>query len=487
MRDVALTDQEQLNLSPFCPGEASGHLRGLSGREPYDSSSTCEVKGLRGEVVARAARAPRLLQGKMVQQAAACFPHLRTIPQQEWFDLLERAGRFLIDEEAAASSGLMKASVYARLVSETTGLPEVRVRRALSTLADELARMAEILTTQLQSGNLESLINGGGGANWLWSAAGRHVAVRVPSNFPTINITWLMALALRRPVLLCASAQDPFTPLLLAEALYKAGLPDGAVSLCFEESQAFWSLADQVLWPGDLVSHLSKDSRRVQHYHHGRSKAIIPKSTTSTPANLWTRLAHMVVRGCGRLCTNLSTLLVEGGKNEAAGALAEALAAFPILPLKHPQAIVPAFSEQRALRQIAALIEEAVARGAVDITEWVTGMPLIQERDGLLFLRPTVLQLEADDPLYGAELPFPFVTVTESPRAMLAHLCRESLVVSLAGEEPDLLEELLQEPTIDKVFHGDQFDRDYDPTDPHEGYLVDFLFRKKAVWPKPLN
>ena len=32
-----------------------------------------------------------------------------------------------------------------------------------------------------------------------------------------------------------------------------------------------------------------------------------------------------------------------------------------------------------------------------------------------------------------------------------------------------------------KVFAGAHSERGYDPLDPHEGYLADFLYRKKAV------
>jgi thienamycin biosynthesis protein ThnO len=55
--------------------------------------------------------------------------------------------------------------------------------------------------------------------------------------------------------------------------------------------------------------------------------------------------------------------------------------------------------------------------------------------------------------------------------------------VSLVGEDAELLDQLAAEPSISKVFHGEQFDRGYDPLDPQEGYLADFLFQKKPVLP----
>jgi thienamycin biosynthesis protein ThnO len=188
----------------------------------------------------------------------------------------------------------------------------------------------------------------------------------------------------------------------------------------------------------------------------------------------------MATHGCGRLCTNLSGLAVSGDATAAAERLAEALA-IPVLPLDADRALVPAFPDRARADELSRLIEQEVAAGAVDVTAAVTGVPLRVDLDGLAYLRPTVLLVDAESPLWGMELPFPFVTVAKIPRSRLRAACAGSLIVAVPGDEPDLVDQLAEEPTVDKVFGGDDFDRGYDPVDPHEGYLADFLFRKKAV------
>jgi thienamycin biosynthesis protein ThnO len=397
----------------------------------------------------------------------------RSMPEQEWFGIFAFAGKQLNQSVAEAPE--------VKLVSRATGLPESRVLRALVALASDLSRMEEILSCQSPDQTVTAYRTGGT-FRWSWIPRGRHVAVRIPANFPTINITWLLALAMRRPVLLCTSHRDPFTAPLLARCLYESGLPDGAISLCHESAEGLWALADQLLWPGDTPGDFVQ-SDRVKRYHHGRSKAVVLEDQADP--HVWLRLARLAAQGCGRLCTNVSGVLVEQNAGSAARALAEALLTQSVRSLADPDATIPATPDQTTVRQIVSMIRAAVQRGAIDVSAEVTGLPLGIVHDGLTFLRPTVLLTDPSDPLWSAELPFPFVTVAEVPRDRLICACRNSLIVSLATSNRSIVDEFIAEPSIDKVFFGEDLERGYDPTDPHEGFLADFLFKKKAVSPHP--
>lgn len=428
-----------------------------------------------GRAVARVGAAGRLVQFQMADLAARTAPVLRRLDDASWFGLLRRAADLVLAGLADGSS----AAVVAAL-SASTGLPVARARNGLQTVAGDLARMAELLAAQSPDGTVAAVRTGAvAGRDWRWLPAGRTVYVRVPANFPTIVIEWLQALAARRPVLLGTSPADPFTSHLFADALYRAGLPDGALSLAHGDTAALCRLADQVLWPGTEPP-ADVPAGALKTYHVGRSKAVLTEAEPA--AGSWPRLARMATHGCGRLCTNLSGLAVTGDARAAAERLAAELA-LPVLPLAADRAVVPAFPDRAQGEALARLIEQEVAAGAVDVTAAVTGTPLRVELDGLLFLRPTVLLLDAESPLWGRELPFPFVTVARVPRSRLRAACAGSLIVALPGGEPDLVEQFAEEPTVDKVFAGEEFDRGYHPADPHEGYLADFLFRKKAVRP----
>jgi thienamycin biosynthesis protein ThnO len=216
----------------------------------------------------------------------------------------------------------------------------------------------------------------------------------------------------------------------------------------------------------------------LKHWHRGGSKAVLLERIGERAS---ADLAAAAMEGCGRLCTKLSALLVAGDAAEAGTALAAALARWTIAPLDDAEAMVPAFPDHAVARRIDAIIKAAEARGAVDLSAETTGEPRFVKIDGALFLRPTVLLVHRGDPLLGAELPFPFVTVAAVPRDEMAQACRGSLAVTVLGEDERLRRTLRQDPTIDRVHCGGWISGGDRVNDPHEGRLVDFLFRSGSA------
>jgi thienamycin biosynthesis protein ThnO len=410
----------------------------------------------------------------MLTKGLQAFHEIAEIPNEAWFTIFRRAASLMQSEAYGEARGIVA------LASRITGLPIYRVKKALETLADHLLEIETLLQAQSPTGTFCAYERGSANCNWRWLPAGRTVAIRIPGNFPTININWLLALALRRPVLLCATLADPITPHFLVELLYRAGAPDGAMSLGFGEAELLYQGADQLLWSGDRPPKVtSKVAHQVQRYHQGRSKLLLLDH--DMPASYWSRLAALIVQGCGRLCTNPSAILVECDAKSTARTLAEHLATYSVLPLDSRDARVPAFPDTQRADYIIRKVEEAKARGAVDVSYEVTGQPMRQICDGLIFLRPTVLVVDRRDPLFGAEFPFPFVTISEVSRPEMPRYSGGSLIVSVIGGDSEIVRALTMDPSIDKVFVGEHFDRGYWPTDPHQGFLVDFLFHKKAV------
>ncbi|MEU0130470.1 MULTISPECIES: oxidoreductase [unclassified Streptomyces] len=444
------------------------------GSRPVMSHRPDVLRDGAGRPLARLGSAGRLTQFRMAEEAGRAARLLRGMDDTAWFGLLRRAA-----DRVTTRLETGDLDPWLRALSAVSGLPHRRAARGLRTAAQDLARMEEILATQSPDGTAAAYRTGGRDLRWSWRPAGRSVLVRQPGNFPTVNIEWLQALAARRPVLLSTSAADPFTPSLLTQELYAAGLPEHGLSLVHGDAPALRRLADQVLWPGEDVP-ADLPAGKVKTYHFGRSRAVIGDRL---PGDVWQRLAREAFAGCGRLCTNISSLVVLGDPAEAAEALAHEFGVRPVLPLDDPRAAVPAFPDRAARDSLALRIEREVAAGAVDVTAATTGVPLRVDLDGRAFLRPTVLLVDPGSPLFGTELPFPFTAVAHVPRSKAVAACAGSLIVSVVGGTDGLVRSLAEEPGIDKVFAGDQFDRGYHPCDPHEGHLADFLFKKKAVLP----
>jgi thienamycin biosynthesis protein ThnO len=438
-----------------------------------------------GERPVKVAIASDLVQQQMVERARRAFPALQRFAAEDWWHIFAQAADQLecwIEEDSI--------ELALQTVSACGGLPPGRVERGVLGVVNHLRRLREILAVQAPQERLDSFQNGlavpddRSWTRWSWRPAGRMCAVRGPGNFPTMAVEWLQVIGSRRPVVVVNSDGDPVISSLVAAALYGAGLPPDALSVCHGVTEVIWREADQLVWPGeDIPSGVTPN--RVKTYHFGRSKAVLMPG--GVEPETWQRLTRLAFQGSGRLCTNLSSLVVVGQREDAEAAarsLADGFAEIPLLDLQDPVARVPAWPDTHSAEAVAATIEREVAAGAVDVTEGILDAPVLVIRDGQTFLRPTVLLAETHSSLFGTELPFPFVAVAPVSREAVVGAVCNSLIVSVldtSGDDQELLEALATEPTISKVFAGEHFDRGYEPTDPHEGYLADFLFQKKPL------
>lgn len=422
-----------------------------------------------------------LVQQRMLDRCAEAGPELRALSDEQFTTVLGEAADGV---DAWLRDGVLDD--HLRAVSELGGLPVRRVARGLTGVTRLMRRLPEIMAVQAPNRDLAAYRSGVSGASWSWQPAGRTCVVRVPDNFPTIAIEWLQVLGARRPVVVNTSDGDPVLSTVLAAALSDAGLPPGSVSVYHGRAERLWSGTDQLVWPGEHPPP-GRPATGTKTYHFGRSKVVL--ADPDPPDHVLGRLTRLAFEGSGRLCTNVSAVAVLGDDEAAdrvAGRLARRFAEIAPLPPDDPSARVASWPDRNRALATAATIEREVAAGAIDHTATVTAAPLLGELGGRTFLRPTVLRVDRRSSLFRVELPFPFVTVASCPRSTVVGDCRDSLVVGVVGPTDDpgvagLLADLVAEPTVGKVFAGDHFDRGYDPTDPQEGFLADFLFQKKAV------
>ena len=75
---------------------------------------------------------------------------------------------------------------------------------------------------------------------------------------------------------------------------------------------------------------------------------------------------------------------------------------------------------------------------------------------------------------------FPFTSVVECPQDRMLREIGPSLVVSAITDDPSFRGQLLDAPHIDRLNLGPIPTTQVDWLQPHEGNLVDFLFRTRA-------
>lgn len=302
----------------------------------------------------------------------------------------------------------------------------------------------------------------------------------MPGNHPAPHFIWLGALAMKVPVIVRPSADDPFTPYRLARALIEAGLPEDAIGFVPGGHELVETIinscGNSILFGGAQLTQCYSGNPRVQIHGPGRSKIVVlPGADFDRTVDL---IARLVLDDGGRGCVNASAVIVDGNADLLAHAVAAKLEQAPTVSLLCDDAVLGATPPAHATA-FAALIERALENGArlhgsLQIDRQVT-------IDGMTILRPVVLGMSHKHPVFGTELPFPFITFASILREGIVEAARNSLTVTVVGTDSAITDALLLEPSIEKLVLGYHAGIDFDPLEPQQGYLFDFLFQKKAA------
>ncbi|HMO37507.1 MAG TPA: aldehyde dehydrogenase, partial [Gemmatales bacterium] len=98
------------------------------------------------------------------------------------------------------------------------------------------------------------------------------------------------------------------------------------------------------------------------------------------------------------------------------------------------------------------------------------------------YLRPTIIYCDSPDhPLMQKEYLFPFAAVTETPQDQMIAKMGSTLVCTAITKNPKFQRELLDAVTIDRLNFGPIPTVQLNWLQPHEGNIVDFLFRSRAL------
>jgi len=447
------------------------------GRDGYRSLERQTVLGFDGTVVAEATITPAILVNELARKPS---PGLRSLPIAKLLEITSRAGEIF---GTGRPDGL-DPEAYVRNASLTSGLPlSITRRNTIGVFPQALGLMGRFLEVQ-SPGGLGVFDTGfyeAGGIRIGMVPRGRNVGFVMPGNHPSTHFLWLMALAMKVPVVVKPSSDDLFTPFRLVMSLLDAGLPEDAIAFVPGghdlTDTIVQSCSLSVLFGMQQLADRYASNRNVRVHGPGRSKVVVTADADFDEAV--TLISRLVMDDAGRGCINGSAVVVEGNADTLAAAVAERLAAVPVQsPLAEGAQLGSVRPNEAAAFN--AMIDHGLGGGARELTPGPGGR--VATVDGVSTMRPTVIEVSSyQHPLFGMELPFPFVVFAGASRAELARAASLSLAVVGAGHDDTLGEELLQEPTIDKVFDSGALSTEFDPREPHEGYLLDFLYQKKAI------
>ena len=161
-----------------------------------------------------------------------------------------------------------------------------------------------------------------------------------------------------------------------------------------------------------------------------------------------------------------------------------------VRPLPHddPKAVLAAFTTEGMAEAIDNDIDAGLrSSGSEDMTAALRDEPRLQRGERCDYLLPTVAHCEsAEEPLAKKEYMFPMVSVVRSPQERMISEIGTTLVGTALTEDPAFRGALLDAPHIDRLNLGPIPTIQLNWLQPHEGNIVDFLFRARAYQEAPV-
>ena len=119
--------------------------------------------------------------------------------------------------------------------------------------------------------------------------------------------------------------------------------------------------------------------------------------------------------------------------------------------------------------------------GVRDLTSEIRGNGRLDERERCDYLLPTVLHCaDAEIEAGNVEYMFPFVSVVECPQAKMLGSIGDTLVCSAITNDEQWRRQLIDATHIDRLNLGPVPTIQLNWLQPHEGNIIDFLFRARA-------
>jgi acyl-CoA reductase-like NAD-dependent aldehyde dehydrogenase len=219
---------------------------------------------------------------------------------------------------------------------------------------------------------------------------------------------------------------------------------------------------------------------RVQAHGPGWSKILLGDDEVDNWEKYLDIMVESVISNGGRSCINASGIWASRHTMEIAQAIAEKIGPVEVTSPTDPNAKLAAFTTPGVAPAVWNMIEQDLKEpGVTDLTSKYGERLVRQERCD--YLRPTVIH--ADSPerqVASKEYMFPFVSVVQCPQAEMIKKIGPTLVGTAITRDKAWIEQLSDATHIDRLNIGPIPTNRLNWLQPHEGNIIDFLFRSRA-------
>jgi acyl-CoA reductase-like NAD-dependent aldehyde dehydrogenase len=161
--------------------------------------------------------------------------------------------------------------------------------------------------------------------------------------------------------------------------------------------------------------------------------------------------------------------------------LARQLGPIEPLPPNDPLAGLAAFTAEGQGAAIWSMIEQDLQQPGVSHVTAEYG-PRLAPRERYAYLLPTVVHCDAaDTPIAAKEFMFPFVSVVQCAQEEMLNKIGPTLVATAVTDDESWIKRLTQATQIDRLNIGPIPTQRLNWLQPHEGNLIEFLFRSRAL------
>ncbi len=465
------------------------HIPVIRWGESYESMDTDKVVHFdTGEVLAEVSQANAGLVSRDMKFAQRARDVLREIPIKELLQLVKKAANLYTSASLPMGNGTQSPDDFVRMQSATTGLPEHMCRFNMEKNKFVLDNMDKILDALTRGLDLSVLSRGYGiehrGVPISYQAQSPVLGLVLPSNSPGVHTLWLPIIPMQIGLVLKPGPQEPWTPYRMAQAFFEAGVPRQAISIYPGQGDIGAAVLQHcprsLIFGGSATVEQYKGNPRVQAHGPGFSKILLGDDKVDQWEKYLDIMVDSVFKNSGRGCINCSGVWASRHTREIAQALAERMGPVEPLPPGDPKAALAAFTVPAMAdgvnKDIDAALQEA---GVTDMTAKY-GQRLVR-KERCAYLRPTVIHCDGPDrAMAKKEYMFPFVTVVQCPQAAMIDKIGPTLVCSAITEDGKFQRQLADAVHIDRLNIGPIPTIALNWLQPHEGSIVDFLFRARA-------
>lgn len=457
--------------------------------QPYTSLETDDVVHfITGETLARVSQANPGLLGRDMRLAQRARQVLTEIPISQLIAMMKKAADLYLSGTLPMGDGAQTPDDFARQQSASTGLPEHMCKANMTKNHFVLSNMDKILDALTRGLDLNILTRGYGtesrGVMVSYQVQSPVLGLVLPSNSPGVHTLWLPVIPMQVGLLLKPGPQEPWTPCRMAAAFTEAGIPKEAIAIYPGGGEMGAEVVRRssrtMIFGGTATVEKYRGDPRVQVHGPGFSKILLGDDVVDEWEKYIDIMVDSVFLNSGRGCINCSGIWASRHTREIAEAVAERIGPAEPKPPEDPEATLAAFTVPGAARAIWNSIEAGLSDGAAEHVTARFGPRLVeQERCG--YLRPVVIHCDSPETtLANTEFMFPFVSVVRCPQDEMLKRIGSTLVGSAITYDEQFQRRLIDATEIDRLNLGPVPTIQLDWLQPHEGNIVEFLFRPRA-------